>query len=604
MHPHESAGVALMKGVAITYGDVAPEAKENFAPSASEQEFNTLANLQKNNMQVYNYASPCELYQTLLDGSAVPLPDNAENANIGLWSKQLSNDDGTFAEPITITLESEGQYSSQGFTFTFDKFNDIFPTRLTIQWYRVVDDVAEDLTGEIEFNPTSGFYFCRNQVENFNKVIIKFYSLNMPQNRLKVEVIDYGYGTVFYGDSLRNVQLAQSIDPLSSEIKINTCDFTIDSHVDMEYSFQVKQPLSVTYNDKLLATVFVKTATRKSRYMWEVNAEDYIGIMNNVPFIGGMYNNVAAGEIVEEIFTVAKVPYSIDGAFYDMPLSGHIQYTTCRDALMQVCFACMATVNTANSDIVEVKTLEDDVKQIIPLERIMQGQSFEDSDTVTGVELTAHTYTESLIEERLYIAADSGIGENIVVMFSEPMYHLEIGEVDDRDDEFYANDSFGEIIEGNCNYAIINAKEGCVLAGRKYKHATQIRRKKSTTVLASELDNLSQITEATLISTANVDAVLDNCYDQLAKSRATNMRIVVGKDIEREARNVTYGEAMYGACRYGGTIINEVVTEQQDVQPGEVLTTETEYLGEITGRLTSQSFNLNGNIIVKEVVLK
>ena len=35
------------RGVAIRYGDVAPEAKENFVPTASESKFDTLEQLQQ-----------------------------------------------------------------------------------------------------------------------------------------------------------------------------------------------------------------------------------------------------------------------------------------------------------------------------------------------------------------------------------------------------------------------------------------------------------------------------------------------------------------------------------------------------------------------------
>ena len=106
------------KGVAIRYGDVAPEAKENFVPTASESEFDTLAQLQQYNLNFPNYANPCELYSVVLDGTAQAFPSVPENANLGLWSEQISNDDGTFTEPIVLTLTSEGNYSSSGFTFT------------------------------------------------------------------------------------------------------------------------------------------------------------------------------------------------------------------------------------------------------------------------------------------------------------------------------------------------------------------------------------------------------------------------------------------------------------------------------------------------------
>ena len=253
------------KGVAIRYGDVAPEAKENFVPTASESEFDNLSQLQQYNLNFPNYANPCELYQAVLDGTATAFPSVPQNINLGMWSKQISNDDGTFTEPIILELESAGQYSSQGLTLTFDTYNQIYATRLSIKWLRITDEGMTTLD-EKEFNPDSAFYFCRNQVENYNKIVITFYSLNMPKNRLKLRVIDYGYGTFFYGDELRNIKLIQELDPISSEITINTCDFTLDSKTDMEYSFQAKQPLSVYFNGQLRATSFVKSSKRKAKF--------------------------------------------------------------------------------------------------------------------------------------------------------------------------------------------------------------------------------------------------------------------------------------------------------------------------------------------------
>lgn len=587
----------MAKGVSITYGDVAPEAKENFDIKVSEKKFDTIGNLQKYNMQLYDYANPCELYQTVLDGTATALPSDLAAVNIGLWSEQLSNDDGTFTTPITITLTSEGQYSSQGFTFTFDKFNEIYPTRLTIQWFRVTSEGIDDLSnGVVEFNPTSAMYFCRNQVENFNKVVIKFYALNMPKNRLKVEVIDYGYGTVFYGDELRNVKISQYIDPISSEIKIGTCDFGLDSKTDMIYSFQSKQPLSVNFNDKLLATSFVKSSKRKAKFLWDINAEDYISILDSTPFVGGIYNNVPASDILTQIFTAAKVPYYIADEFYDSALSGYIGYTTCREALMQVCFASMAVVNTANTDVVEVKKLENDVKQTIPLARIMQGQSFDNGDTVTKVELTSHTYSESTEKVEAYKAEDSGTGENILVKFSEPLHDLEIFNGD------FVKDDDGNDKKG-ANYAYINANDWCILSGCKYEHTEHIESYTNPVVLASEKENVSSITSATLVSPSNVKSVLENCYNWLSRVDGTNLKIIIGKDVTRETHSVKWGKKVWGTFNWG-TTADETVTDQEDVNLGEIIEAETEYLGNVSGRLTQQSFNLNGNIIVKECVLK
>jgi hypothetical protein len=584
----------MNKGVAIRYGDVAPEAKENFVPMASESEFDTLAQLQQYNLNFPNYANPCELYSVVLDGTASAFPSVPEQANLGLWSEQISNDDGTFTEPIVLELESVGQYSSQGLTLTFDTYNGIFATRIGIKWLRITDEGTTTLA-EQEFAPDNAFYFCQNRVNNYNKVIITFYSLNMPKNRLKLRAIDYGYGTFFYGDELRGVKLIQEIDPISTQISINTADFTLDSKSDMEYSFQAKQPLSVYFNGELKATTFVKKSTRKAKRLWNIQSEDYIGLLDSIPYYGGIYTNKNAVELLTDIFTVAKVPYSIDDIFADAVVTGYIPFTTCRNALMQVVFSIQAVVDTSNSEVVKVFALEEDVKQTVPLNRIMQGQNFADEETVTGVEVAVHSYKPITETVDVYDASESGIGQNIFVKFSEPLHDLSI-----------TNGSFAVDEKGNelkhANYAVINANANCVLTGQKYEHTTQTHRKNNPVILANETEKIVAIDKATLVSQYNIDNVLNKCYNWLIKINTINLKIVEGKHIQY-GDYFKYGQHKYGMFKYGEKHPNVVVYDER-VNIGENINAETEYLGVVSGKLIKQSFNLNGNIIVKEAVLK
>ena len=583
------------KGVAIRYGDVAPEAKENFIASASENEFDTLSQLQQYNLDFPNYANPCELYQTVLDGTATAFPSVPEQANLGLWSEQVSKDDGTFTNPIVLELESVGQYSSQGLTLTFDTYNGIFATRVSIKWLRITNEGITTLD-EKEFTPDNAFYFCRNFVENYNKVVITFYSINMPKNRLKLRVIDYGYGTFFYGDELRGVKLIQEIDPISTQISINTADFTLDSHSDMDYSFQRKQPLSIFFNGELKATTFVKKSTRKAKRLWSIQSEDYIGLLDSIPYYGGIYTDKNAVELLTDIFTVAKVPYSIDDAFADATVTGYVPYTTCRDALMQVAFAIQAVVDTSNSEVVKVFALEEDVKQTIPLNRIMQGQNFADDETVTSVEVAVHSYKSIIETIDVYDANESGTGQNIFVKFSEPLHDLEI-----IGDGSFAVDEKGNELK-HTNYAVINANTGCILRGQQYEHTTQTRRKNNPVVLASDIEKNVSIENATLVSAKNIDNIMEKCYNVLTKTFSVRAKVVEGKHIQYGSQ-IKYGEKKYGMFKYGAKNPN-IVTYDKVVNVGDLIKIETEYLGIVEGRATKQTFNLNGNIIVKDLILR
>lgn len=575
------------KGVSIHYGDVAPEAKENFVPTASEKEyFVNLSQLQKYNLTFPNYANPCELYQTVLDGTAEAFPPNPEIENMGFWSEQLSNDDGSFSEPIVLEFESDGQYSSQGITLTFDTQNNIFAKRLGIKWYRIIGEETTKLS-EKEYEPNNSLYFCRNFVENYNKIVITVYSLNMPKNRLKVRSIDYGYGTIFYGSELRKINLTQSLDPISSQININVADFVLDSKTDMEYSFQSKQPLSIYFNGELKETTFVRASNRKAKFLWSVESESYIGLMDSVPYNGGMYKNEKAVNILKDIFSVAKVPHFIDDVFENEVVSGYIPLTTCRKALMQVCFAIQAVADTSNSDVVKIVNLKNEIKQTIPLGRIMQGASFKDDETITSVEITSHSYNPISETIDAYDANESGTGEKMFVKFSEPLHDLSIEN--------------GNIISSGTNYAIIDANEGCVLTGQKYQHTNRIKRKDNPVVLANEVEKIVAIENATLVSESNVDKILEKCYNWLMKVNSVNLNIVEGKHI-KDGKKIKYGEKKYGQTKYGD--FHKVVLYDERVNVGDVISAETEYLGVVSGMIIEQKFNLAGGTIIKKAVLK
>lgn len=571
--------------VAIQYGDVAPGAKENFEPSvSSEMSFSKVEQLKLYNLSFPNYGNPCEQYSVPLDGNTVLLPDDTSNANIGLWSEEMTDANGDFTNPVVLTLTSEGQYTSQGLTLTFDRENNIFCTDLNIKWYR-----NNQLISNADFEPDSAFYYCDNRVENYDKVVITFYSLNMPYNRLKLKAVDYGYGTVFGADQLKAVKITQSINTASTTISINTCDFTLTSNSDMQYDFQNKQPLTVTFNDRLIATTFVSSSKRTARRVWDVQSEDYIGIMDTVYFYGDMYTDKNAYDLLVEIFDRAKVPYNIDARLQNVTVSGLIKYSTCREALMQVAFATMTCVDTSNTYAVKVFYLSDTVVQTIPLNRQKTGQTINKGSIVTRAELTAHTY--ALTDEwEAPIWANEGeenayIGEEFLITFNSPLADLQL--------------TGGTMLDSSVSHAHFIATDTAVyLRGHKYDETTKIVVKKNPIVLANEVENVKTIENATLVTPQNVDLVLNFWYNKIIKTNTITSDVV-------EGRHVTGGEmARYGFFRLGidplGEVSPKTVTYDSVTSVGEVDVFKTPYMGDIEARITEQTFNLNGGIIVKE----
>ena len=174
----------------------------------------------------------------------------------------------------------------------------------------------------------------------------------------------------------------------------------------------------------------------------------------------------------------------------------------------------------------------------------------------------------------------------LLVKFSEPLHSLEIED--------------GEILESNANYAIIDAYWACVLKGKKYAHTTIAKQK--TKEDAKSVEKLATIESATLISPRNIDFVLAACYNWLIRNKTTNLGIIEGK---REVEDIvaTYGEQRYGQVRYG-IEEKEGVIYDSEVNVGETIRAQTQYLGVVEGTLISQTYSLGGNTIVKEAVLK
>ena len=541
--------------IKVKYADIAIGAKEAFDIEVGERlPASNVELLKADRANFKRYDTPFELNSMILDGGTEFLPEKGL-ADISFISEEMSDDEGNFQTPIVWEFLSSETFASIGLSFLFDELKNIYATHVNIKWYN-----GSALLEDADFYPTSARYFCNKTVRFFNRISVTFYSLNVSFNRLRVNAIDYGLDIDFEGNELKNAKIIQEIDPISTSVPINTFDFTLNSGRDIEFSFQAKQPLKVMFNDQTKATMFIKSAKRKSKSVWDIKSEDYIGLMDSIDFRGGIYNNYDALALIGEIFSAAKTPYSISSGFEDAKVTGHIPYTSCREALMQVLFAIGAVADTSNSDSVNIFSLSQSVSQNIPKRRLSQGQSFEEETRVTAVELISHSYNAISEVITAYDADKSGAGDNILVKFSEPLHDLSI--------------SGGTILESGVNYAIINAtSSGCVLSGKKYEHTTVIHRKENPLVLSSDIENIVAIQNATLVSSNNVDYLLELCYNYIVNTNKTNMKIIEGDNNEATA-------------------------------VGDFISFETEYLGSKEGRIIKQSFALVGSMLVKDSVVR
>lgn len=576
----------MKNGVAIKYGDVALGAKENFIPTMGGIEsFSDVSILSQNNISFKNFGNPIESYSVALDGSVLPFPSNTSEQRFGVWSDVISGENGYFESPLVLSFQATELFTSSGITLTFDEEEEIYPIDVNVSWWRGEEKIAEE-----KFEPNSASYFFNKKVEYYDGLKFEFLRLNMPKNRLKIHSIEFGIGVIFYGDELKGVNVSQTIDPISTKIEINTCEFALNSKRDVEYSFKNRQPVSIYFNQNLLATNFVKSAKRTSKKVWNIQTEDYIGLMESISYQGGIYADEDADQIIADIFAVAKIPYSLDDEFVGVKVSGYIPYTNCRNALMQVCFAIGAVVDTSADDKVRIFKLSNEISQQIEPRRVLQGQSSGEKSVVTAVELTAHFYKESQEIKTAYESSKSGIGDNIFVKFGEPLHDLQIVN--------------GEIVSCGTNFAVITAFENCVLSGAKYEHTMLTKIKNNPLISKTDIDNVVSISSATLVSQNNVDNLLNICYNYIVNSQDLRAKIVDGKRTIY-GKPLKYGEGLiYGSgLKYGGNVKNTVIYDTP-ARLGDLVTVPFEFSQDKTARITKQSFALVGGILAKDTELK
>lgn len=570
-----------MKGVSVSYGDIALGAKESFLADITDvTDFSDKTIFNKNGLSFANYVNPCEKYSVILDGSGISLPKEKNDVNLGIWSEQISGEDGYFENPIVLYLNSKEYYTSSGITLNF---GDIFPSLVNVKWLRDTQIISDKT-----FEPNSSTYFFNNAVSHYNGLIFEFVKMSLPFNRLKMHSIEYGIGVVFYGEELTSANVIQAVNPISSQIEINTFDFTLKSKRNIEFSFQTQQPVSVYNNGILKAVCFVKSSTRKDKNIWSVSSEDYIGIMDGITYYGGVYDNVEAYDLLVDIFNIAKVPYSISDEFIGKKVSGHIPITTCREALMQVSFAIGAVVDTSNSDVVKVFSLSDEISQNISNNRILQGISRTDQKPVTSVELSVHEYIPTSEEISLYETSE--IQNNIVIRFSQPVYGLTI--------------TNGEILNSGSNFAIINSSGGdCVLKGFLYNHVTSIRSKANPIVSLSDKENIVSVKNATLISSSNVDNILNLCYNYIVNKKEISLTIIDGKHIV-EGTTIKYGTSKkYGTFKYAQDEPDMAVYDLE-TNVGDRIYINPPFVGEMVAIIERQNYSFVGGSVAKKTILR
>lgn len=514
----------------IEYGAVDLTAKPDSQPTSSNaQSFAPASNL-KNDVEEIRY-STLEKNYFVLDGSFTHLPDTI--GNIGYWSLARTGANKEFSTPITLTINFTKDHSSIGLTLRFAKLS--YCTHLKIAYYNSSNTLME----QSDFYPDNFEYFCEQLVINYRKIIITFYSTNEADRYIKLYNIMYGTGVIFEGDSLISANLIEEINPLSDELTINTLDFvcfTTDDRFNIlnpqgiYLTFQKAQQLKAYREEngeqELMGTFYLDEWENESEKSMRIRGIDLIGMMDKVEFNGGIYNNVSATTLIENILAKANIlDYNIENIDGET-ITGHIPICTCREALQQVLFTLGAIADCSRSEQLNIYKLKPaTTPKEIQSNTILKGtKKIKQGEIVTGISVTTHAYKLKREVETIY-EEDLAAG-TYKIIFDRPAANLSI--------------TGGTITESGVNYAIINAT-GSSSASSKYYGD------KTVTITANTYDDLTStvtitdgenhdktniltITDCTLINSTNANTIATRLLNYYKNLYEDSLEIILGTE--------------------------------------------------------------------------
>ncbi len=452
----------------------------------------------------------------LLDGSREIL----DSQPIGFWSTTMSGANSKFDDPPEIVIEFDERYTSPGLFLTFDSGSGEYCSDVTIQWFQGASKMYEGT-----YHPDAAEYFCGHTAEAYNKVVIRLNATSVPYRYAKLSKIMFGVFREFHREELRNVRITQEVSIISSEVAVNTLDFTLDSEADVEYMFQLKQPVSAFDGDVLIGVFYISSSKQRGKGLYDVSCEDAIGVLDEEPYPARMCMNTPTRELLEDILD-GHFDLEMDASMSAATVVGYLPDGSRRKALQQVAFALGAMVDTSGSEAVRVYKDREASPQKIPLNRIYTGGSVDRSAIVTAVRVLAHTYSAT------------GEGNDTV-------------EVD----------------------------------GTAYYHSTSVVTITNPNVTPSDKQNVIEVKDATLVNPANVAAVAQHLYNYYTKRDKQNVKIVMNgeKPGDHIAAATTWGTVMNGYITSMNIVLSGIAAADC-----EVVGTNVKSVGEAETRFSSE----------------
>jgi hypothetical protein len=301
---------------------------------------------------------------TKVDGSMFFLP---RGTSVGGYY-----DTGLVGNPLV----SDGQFS---LTINLN----ILPTDfrgITINFgenYPVSFDISSDQGQVVQFRNNDKAEFTTEEVfENTSKLTITVYQMKNLHSRLRIYSIRFGYGLVYYNDSVMASSLESYVSPIGADIP--QIDFTVtlknyDKYFNVDNPssainfLETGQEMDIYYGYQLPDGGEIEWVRGNHLLCSEWESDDYTATIRcqdvfrsmDTEYYKGMYNSAGRSyfDLAVEIMQAAgQTEYYIDPRLKNLYTKNPIPRVRCKEALQIIANACRCVLTQSRTGIIQIKS--------------------------------------------------------------------------------------------------------------------------------------------------------------------------------------------------------------------------------------------------------
>lgn len=360
--------------------------------------------------------------------------------------------------------------------------------------------------------------YTDNQLESVNVLLVE----SMTGAELEYDVLDAKIDPTAKVPTIIKPSNCDGI--MSSDSLILGCRpyFTVLAANPSQYKYG--RAVLYYHDNVLIGKFFMQKCLRVKKNLYSISCVSGIGLLGKSKHYGGFYytGTDTFADVVADVIG-GLIFYTIDETIAKQKIYGWLPIATRRENLHQVLFAMGATVKKDAGGDLFITVLSSTTTTDIPDSRIYIGGSIEYPEMVTKVSVLEHAYLNKgaddeqttlyegsvVLPESAFMSPKGVSLTGMLVEFSEPMHDLAV--------------DTGEILESGINYAIVTATGSITLTGYKYTHTTVERFKGDAD---ADEDNTVTVTDATLVSRANSNNVVERLYSYYTSAKTVKMDIV------------------------------------------------------------------------------